>query len=143
MVERLAVLLAVAALIAVAILLVRAWNARRLRHLLATSNQDAAPFWQTLGEVPDGRPTLVTFSTPSCAACHTAQAPAVSVVEQRLGAAEVRVIRVDAAARPEVARAFGVQTVPSTVVLAPAGRVVAVNQGFAPSRRLVEQLQRA
>ena len=120
---------------------VRAWNGRRRRRLLATSN--AAPFWDSLGEAPDGRPTLVTFSTPSCAACRRAQAPAVSAVEQRLGASEVRVIRVDAALRPEIARAFGVQTVPSTVVLAPAGRVVAVNQGFAPSRRLVEQLQRA
>jgi thioredoxin-like negative regulator of GroEL len=141
MLERLAVLLALGALIALAVVVVRAWNGRRLRRLLATANP--APFWDSLGEAPDGRPTLVTFSTPSCAACRSAQAPAVSAVEQRLGAAEVRVIRVDAALRPEIARAFGVQTVPSTVVLAPAGRVVAVNQGFAPSRRLVEQLQRA
>lgn len=140
MLERLAVVLAVGALIALAVLAVRAWNGRRLRHVLATAN--AAPFWDSLGEAPDGRPTLVTFSTPSCAACRSAQAPAVSAVEERLGASEVRVIRVDAARRPEIARAFGVQTVPSTVVLAPAGRVVAVNQGFAPSRRLVEQLQR-
>jgi thioredoxin-like negative regulator of GroEL len=141
MFERLVVLLAVAALITLAVLAVRAWNARRLRQVLATSN--AAPFWDSLGEIPDGRPTLVTFSTPSCAACRAAQAPAVSLVEERLGASEVRVIRVDAAQHPEVARAFGVQTVPSTVVLAPAGRVVAINQGFAPSGRLVEQLQRA
>jgi len=140
MLERLAVLLVLATLVVLAVLTVRVWNRRRLRHLLATSN--TAPLWQSLGAAPDGRPTLVTFSTPSCAACRSAQAPAVSAVEQRLGASEVRVIRVDAAQRPEIARAFGVQTVPSTVVLAPAGRVVAVNQGFAPSRRLVEQLQR-
>jgi len=141
MLERLGLLLALAALIALAVLAVRVRSSRQRRQLLATSN--LAPFWDSLGEAPDGRPTLVTFSTPSCAACHSAQAPAVSAVEQRLGAAEVRVIRVDAARRPEVARAFGVQTVPSTVVLAPAGRVVAINQGFAPSGRLVEQLQRA
>jgi thioredoxin-like negative regulator of GroEL len=141
MLERVALLLALAALTALAVLAVRAWQARRLQRLLATSNP--APFWDTLGAAPDGRPTLVTFSTPSCAACQSAQAPAVRAVEQRLGESEVRVIRVDAALRPEIARAFGVQTVPSTVVLAPAGQVVAVNQGFAPSRRLVEQLQRA
>ena len=141
MLERAALLLALAALLTLAVLAVRGLNARRLRHLLATSNP--APFWDSLGEAPDGRPTLVTFSTPSCAACSSAQAPAVSAVERRLGASEVRIIRVDAALRPEIARAFGVQTVPSTVVLAPAGRVVAVNQGFAPSTRLVEQLQRA
>ena len=141
MLERLIVLFAAATLIALVVLLVRMLNTRRLGKLLATA--DTAPFWDSLGETPDGRPTLVTFSTPSCAACRAAQAPAVTLVEQSLGASEVRVIRVDAARHPEVARAFGVQTVPSTVVLAPAGRVVAVNQGFAPSRRLVEQLQRA
>jgi thioredoxin-like negative regulator of GroEL len=141
MLERLAVLLAMGALIALAVVLVRAHNGRRIRQLLVTSSDTL--FWDTLGEAPDGRPTLVTFSTPSCAACHRAQAPAVRVVEQRLGVSEVRVIRVDAARRPEIARAFGVRTVPSTVVLAPAGRVVAVNQGFAPSARLVDQLQHA
>jgi thioredoxin-like negative regulator of GroEL len=139
--ERVALLVAVAALVAVAVILVRGWNRTRLQDLQAAPN--TKPFWDSLGEAPDGRPTLVTFSTPSCAACHTAQAPAVSVVEQHLGSSEVRVIRVDAALRPEVARAFGVLTVPSTVVLAPAGRVVAVNHGFAPSKRLVKQLQRA
>lgn len=140
MLERLAVLVALGALIALAVVLVRSWNRRRVQQLLAIQN--TAPFWDSLGEAPDGRPTLVTFSTPSCAACHQAQAPAVQVVEQRLGASELRVIKIDAAQRPEVARAFGVQTVPSTVVLAPAGRVVAVNHGFAPSTRLVKQLQR-
>ncbi|HTD76601.1 MAG TPA: thioredoxin family protein, partial [Chloroflexota bacterium] len=103
----------------------------------------AAPLWEALGETPDGRRAVVAFSTPSCAACHTAQAPAIQVAEQQLGASSVRVIRVDASRQPEVARAFGVLTVPSTVVLEPAGRVVAVNQGFAPSRRLIEQLQSA
>src|SRR4030081_1772004 len=134
MLERLIVLFAAAALIALAGLLVRSLNARRVGKLLATA--DTAPFWDSLGEAPDGRPTLVTFSTPSCAACRSAQAPAVSAVAHEPGAAEVRVIRVDAARRPEVARVFGVQTVPSTVVLARAGRVIAVNQGFAPSGRL-------
>jgi thioredoxin-like negative regulator of GroEL len=55
----------------------------------------------------------------------------------------VRVIRIDASRQPHVARAFGVVTVPSTVILEPAGRVVAINQGFAPSTRLIEQLQSA
>lgn len=136
--ERVVVVLAVAALVALAVLVVRAWNRRRSRRLLDISG---APLWHTLGETPDGRRTLVTFSTPSCAACRKAQAPTVKAVEARLGAAEVRVIRVDAAQRPEVARAFGVLTVPSTVILGAAGRVVAINQGFASSDRLLEQLQ--
>jgi thioredoxin-like negative regulator of GroEL len=140
MLERLALLMAFAVLIVLAVLLVRSWNTRRVRGVLGGPS---SAVWDSLGEAPDGRRTLVTFSTPSCAACHAAQAPAVSAVEERLGAAQVRVIRVDAARRPEVAHAFGVLTVPSTVVLARAGRVVAINQGFAPTGHLLEQLQRA
>jgi thioredoxin-like negative regulator of GroEL len=136
--ERLAIVVLVAVALAVTVVVVRRWNASRVATLTS-----AAPLWEALGETPDGRRAVVAFSTPSCAACHTAQAPAIQVAEQQLGASSVRVIRVDASRQPEVARAFGVLTVPSTVVLEPAGRVVAVNQGFAPSRRLIEQLQSA
>ena len=137
--ERVLVVAALTIAVAVAVLAVKRWNARRVRALAETGG----PLWHALGETPDGRPALVAFSTPSCAACHTAQAPAINVAEQHLGPTTVRVIRVDASRQPEVARAFGVMTVPSTVVLEPAGRVVAVNQGFAPSGRLIEQLQSA
>jgi len=138
MAERLAIIVLVAVMVTAAVLVIRRWNARRVIELIAQ-----APLWDALGESPDGRRTLVAFSTPSCAACRTAQAPAIKAVEQQLGAAEIRVIKVDASKQPEVARAFGVLTVPTTVVLEPAGRVVAINQGFAPSRRLIEQLQGA
>jgi len=136
--ERLAIVALVAVALPVTVVVVRRWNASRVATL-----PSAAPLWEALGETPDGRRAVVAFSTPSCAACHTAQAPAIQLAEQQLGASSVRVIRVDASRQPEVARAFGVLTVPSTVVLEPAGRVVAVNQGFAPSRRLIEQLQSA
>jgi len=140
MTERLLLLVVVAVAVAVSIVAVTEWNRRKVGLLTKT---EAAETWQSLGEAPDGRRALVSFSTPSCAACHTAQAPAVKAVEAHLGAEVVRVIKIDAARQPEVARAFGVLTVPSTIVLAPTGQVVAVNQGFAPSGRLVEQLQRA
>jgi thiol-disulfide isomerase/thioredoxin len=140
MLDRVLVLLLFAVGVAVTILLVRTWNRRRMQSLMQASG---APSWTSLGATTDGRRTLVSFSTPSCAACHTAQAPAIKAVEAQLGPSAVRVIRVDAAQQPEVARAFGVMTVPSTIVLAPTGRVVAVNQGFAPSGRLITQLQRA
>lgn len=140
MLERLGLLVLFAMVVTVAVVIVRGWNRRRMRRLL---HAVGTPAWANLDATPDGRRTLVTFSTPSCAACHTAQAPAVTAVEAELGPSAVRVIRIDAARQPEVARAFGVMTVPTTIVLAPTGRVVAVNQGFAPSRRLVEQLQRA
>lgn len=140
MAERLLILLIIAAATTVAILAIRQWNRRNMQSLTKVGGAET---WHSLGAQPDGRRALVSFSTPSCAACYTAQAPAVRAVESRLGPEAVRVIKIDAARQPEVAQAFGVLTVPSTIVLAPSGQVVAVNQGFAPSGRLVEQLQRA
>jgi thioredoxin-like negative regulator of GroEL len=140
MTERVLVLVVLAAVVAAAVFIAREWSRRKVHSLTKVGGSET---WQNLGEQPDGRRALVSFSTPSCAACHTAQAPAVKAVESQLGPESVRVIKIDTARQPDVARAFGVLTVPSTIVLAPSGQVVAVNQGFAPSRRLVEQLQRA
>jgi thioredoxin-like negative regulator of GroEL len=123
---------AVAALVAGGRLLAR----RRLSRLRAG---DQAVLWAALGTGPDGRPTVVVFSTPSCAACWTAQKPALVALEQRTPGA-VRVIPVDAAERPDVAGAFGVMTVPATVVLDSRGAVVTANQGFATADRLAAQL---
>jgi thioredoxin-like negative regulator of GroEL len=132
--ERFVILAAITVIVALGVIAARHYAAIRAGQL---KTAPADPLWASLGVQPDGRPTVVTFSTPSCAACHKAQAPAVSKVQQQL---DVRVIRVDAAQRPHVARAFGVLTVPATVVLAEAGHVVAINQGFAPTVKLLEQL---
>jgi len=137
MAERIVVVVALVALTVAAIVVARHWAARRAR-----SVQSAPPNWTALGAEPDGRRTLIAFSTPSCAACHQAQTPAIELAFRQL--ADVRLIRVDAAQQPQAARAFGILTVPSTVVLAAGGEhIVAVNQGFTPSARLVQQLQQA
>lgn len=109
---------------------------RRLRRSRALPTDE---IWKALGTAPDGRPAVVAFSTPSCAACHTAQRPALGQLESRARGA-VRVLEVDAAARPEVARKFGVLTVPTTAILDPSGRLTALNNGFAPLSRLAEQV---
>ena len=109
---------------------------RRLRRARVRPTDE---IWQALGTAPDGRPAVVAFSTPSCAACHTAQRPALAQLESRAQGA-VRVLEVDAAARPEVARKFGVLTVPTTAILDPSGRLTALNNGFAPLSRLAEQV---
>jgi len=138
--ERLVVLLVLTAGVALGVSLVR-WYARQRTR--AVQAQPGDVLLGKLGTPADGRLTLVQFSTPSCAACHTAQAPAVAEVAQRIGAEHVRVVHVDAAHQPEVASAFGILTVPSTVVLDPGGRVTAVNHGFASTQELVRQLQTA
>jgi thioredoxin-like negative regulator of GroEL len=81
----------------------------------------------------------VVFSTPSCAACRTAQQPAVEIVAARFGPG-LRVLRVDLAERPAIGHAFNVLTAPTTVVLAGDGRVGSVNHGFAPADQLSAQL---
>jgi thioredoxin-like negative regulator of GroEL len=135
-VDRILVVTAVAVLVAALVVGGRRVAARRLRRL-----REALPaaLWGALESEPDGRPTVVAFSTPSCIACHTAQRPALEALAARADGG-VRVIHVDVAARPEVARAFGVMTVPATTVLDERGAVVAANQGFATVETLEVQL---
>lgn len=137
MLERLALVLLLAALTVAIVFAIRRWNFRHIGLV-----REGRPDWTVLGVEPDRRRTLIAFSTPSCAACHTAQAPAIDRVRDQLGDEALRVIRVDAAKEPAVASAFGIMTVPATVVLAAGGeRILAVNQGFAPSARLAQQLE--
>jgi thioredoxin-like negative regulator of GroEL len=134
--ERLLILAAVGVLLASLGILARARARARLR-----SVQSAPPetLWDAIREGPDGRPLVIAFSTPSCAACHTAQKPALTRLDEQ-ASGTVRIVEVDAAAQPEVARRFGILTVPSTAVLDGKGRVLALNQGFASTERLAGQL---
>ena len=138
--ERVLVLLTLAVAVVAVVLVVRALSRARTAHLRRDSSFSA---WVTLGELPDGRPAVIQFSTRSCAACRTAQAPAVARVAEQLGPGAMRLVHVDASRQPAIASAFGVMTVPSTVVVAGDGRVLAVNQGFAPTARLLAQLRQA
>jgi thioredoxin-like negative regulator of GroEL len=134
--ERGLVLVGVALLVCALVAGGRLLARRRFRQVQATL---PTALWEALEAAPDGRPTVVAFSTPGCAACFTAQKPALAMLERRSGG-HVRVFHVDAAERPEAARAFGVMTVPATVVLGREGSVVAANQGFATTEKLAEQL---
>jgi hypothetical protein len=125
--DRLLILAAAGAVTVILVLAARALAARRTRRALSLA---AGEVWSALGARPDGRPAVVLFTTPSCAECAT----------QRALLRGVRVIEVDASARPEVASRFGVLTAPTTAVLAPDGRVKAVNHGFAGADRLASQL---
>jgi thioredoxin-like negative regulator of GroEL len=136
---RLALLLGAASAVGLGVKGARAW-ARRSKSRLRELPPDE--LWGALGVEPDGRPTVVAFSTPGCAVCRTTQAPALLDLESRLAGA-VRVLRVDAAAQPATAEVFDVATVPTTVVLASDGRVSEVNHGFAPAETLAAQVAAA
>jgi thiol:disulfide interchange protein len=138
MLERLLLLSALAGLVVVGMVTAHAWSRRQTRQL---RSGPASALWEALGERPDGRPVIVAFSTNGCAACRTAQAPALRAVELSLGPSSVRIVRVDAAARPDVVKAFGVMTVPSTAVFGADGQLSAYNRGFAAADRLVDQIE--
>jgi len=136
MIERSLIMLALALVIVAAVFAVRAWSGRRLEGLKVGQNLG---LWNALGESPDGRPSLVVFSTPSCTACRTAQHPAVEAVGARFGET-LRILKVDLSRRPAVGHAFQVLTAPSTVVLRGDGRVGSFNHGFAPADQLAAQV---
>jgi thioredoxin-like negative regulator of GroEL len=136
---RIILLVAVAVLVTVTVIAVRAWSRRRVSRLEIDGH---ARLWSALEESPDGRPSLVVFSTPSCTACRTAQYPAVEAVAKRFGQA-LRILRVDLSKRPAVGQAFRVLTAPTTVVLSGDGRIVGFNQGFAPADHLEAQVAAA
>ena len=138
--DRLLVLLLLAALLVLAVSAAR-YVARQRASSLAT--KPAEVLLAALGVVPDGRATVAAFSTRSCAACHTAQKPALRQLERALGERTIRVVEVDATEQVEVAQQFGVLTVPTTVVLTASGQVAAVNHGFAPVQRLEAQVRAA
>jgi thiol-disulfide isomerase/thioredoxin len=136
MVERFLIVLSLTLVVAVAVVAVRAWSGRRVAVLKAGQTPG---LWNALGESPDGRPSLIVFSTPGCTACRTAQHPAVEALEARFGNG-LRVLKIDLSRRPAVGHAFKVLTAPTTVVLAGDGRVGSVNHGFAPADQLAAQV---
>ena len=139
MIERFLIILALALLVVAGVVAVRAWSGRRVAGL---KTGQTLGMWNALGESPDGRPSLIVFSTPSCTACRTAQHPAVEAVEARFGET-LRVLKVDLSRRPAVGHAFKVLTAPSTVVLSGDGRVGNFNHGFAPADQLAAQVSAA
>jgi thiol-disulfide isomerase/thioredoxin len=90
-----------------------------------------------VGEVgtPASEPYILYFTTPDCSACKLRQEPALRELE---GA--VKVEKVDALERRDLAEKYRVYTVPTTVVVGSDGETRAVNYGFTPTRKLKTQL---
>ncbi len=69
-----------------------------------------------LKETVPGVPTIVYFTTPTCAPCRFQQTPILQRLQQELGD-RMRLIRVDATEQPDEARHWGVFSVPTLFVL--------------------------
>ena len=86
------------------------------------------------------KPVIVYFTTPDCVPCKTVQRPALHEVSALLGE-KLQVIEIDATERPELARQWGVMSVPTTFLLDARGEARYVNNGVARAEKLMEQLQ--
>ena len=134
MIERIIILIVLAVLIAAGWATIRLWSSWKLGRLRATA---------LLADLaPPGRPAVIAFSTPSCAECHTRQAPALSRLAAALGD-QVTVRSLSALEHPALVQQIGILTVPATVVLDAAGKVRHLNLGYASDVRLREQLASA
>jgi hypothetical protein len=80
---------------------------------------------------------ILYFSGEGCTICRTHQEPALRRLQG------VHVEKVDALREAELAQRYGVYTLPTTLVVAPDGRPLRVNYGYAPASKLAAQLREA
>ncbi|HWO94541.1 MAG TPA: thioredoxin family protein [Dehalococcoidia bacterium] len=127
--ERLALALALLALVSLALVVARRFVGAQRRAGLRAAHEDATP------ETGD---RVLFFSTTTCVQCREQQAPEL----ERLRATWRRPLvieHVDAIEREDLARRYRILTVPSTVVFA-GGEPRAVNYGYASAETIAEQL---
>lgn len=86
------------------------------------------------------KPTIVYFTTPDCAPCKTVQRPALEMLISLLGE-KLHVVEIDATERPDLAKTWGVMSVPTTFLLDSRGEARYVNNGVARAEKLMEQIQ--
>ena len=86
------------------------------------------------------KPVIVYFTTPDCAPCKTIQRPALNKLSSLMGD-KLEVVEIDATQRPDLAKQWGVMSVPTTFVLDAHGEARYVNNGVARMEKLMQQLQ--
>ena len=117
------------------------WSGRRYVGRSRRAALNSAPL--ILPEAPGARSSgavrILAFSSEDCRQCKQLQEPALRRVLAARGE-RVAVVEVDAPSTPELTEQYKVLTVPTTVVLDASGKAHAVNYGFAPAQRLLEQV---
>lgn len=106
------------------------------QRLLVRARNNVFTLFNTL---PD-KPVIVYFTTPDCIPCKTVQRPAIHQVSVVLGES-LEVIEIDATARPDLAKTWGVMSVPTTFLLDARGQARYVNNGVTRAEKLLEQIQ--
>ncbi|MEW6401245.1 MAG: thioredoxin family protein [Chloroflexota bacterium] len=93
----------------------------------------------TLFDRLPNKPVIVYFTTPDCAPCKTVQRPAIDKVSHLLGG-RLEVVEIDATQRPDLAKTWGVMSVPTTFLLDARGEARYVNNGVARAEKLIQQI---
>ena len=106
------------------------------QRLLARARNNVFSLFNTL----PNKPVLVYFTTPTCAPCKTVQRPAIDKIVKLLGE-KLHVVEIDATQRPDLAKTWGVMSVPTTFLLNSRGEARYVNNGVARAEKLMEQIQ--
>ena len=106
------------------------------QRLLVRARGNVSTLFSALPE----KPVLVYFTTPDCVPCKTIQRPAVQRVAETFGEC-LEVIEINAYEQPELAKTWGVMSVPTTFVLDARGEARYVNNGVARAEKLLEQIQ--
>jgi thioredoxin-like negative regulator of GroEL len=125
--------------LAMLLLWLAVWAVRRFIDSERQRGLDAAPVLPAVAEVSRAKVRILAFSSETCRPCHTLQRPALEAITARHGDV-VAVSWIDAPTSPELTERFHVLTVPTTVVLDAQNQVQAINYGFAPTIRLLEQI---
>ena len=110
----------------------RLWQRRRLSALRAVTAPIHVP-----ADVAGGKPTVLYFTTTECAQCRLQQTPILTQLQNKV---DVAVHKLDAIEQEALARVYGIMTVPTTVVLDPQLRPIAINHGVAPLGKLQGQV---
>jgi thioredoxin 1 len=134
-IARVIIVALVAVLVWLAVVSVRRFIDARKKQILGTTS---LPSMLPPAE-PGARVRILAFSSEDCRPCHTLQRPALDTVSTQKGDL-VDISWIDAPSAPDLTQHYHVMTVPTTVVLDTENRVQAINYGFAPSDRLLEQI---
>jgi thiol-disulfide isomerase/thioredoxin len=90
--------------------------------------------------VGTGNVSIVYFHSSSCGVCQASQKPILDRLLAQVGASRLKVVAVDVNEKMEIARDWGVTTLPTTYVFDAAGEVAHVNSGLATERTLRRQV---
>ena len=123
--------------LAVAIIMagiVACWSVNH--YLLARARKNVYTLFESL----PNKPVIVYFTTPDCVPCKTVQRPALDKVSGMLGE-NLEVVEIDATERPDLAKHWGVMSVPTTFLLDGRGEARYVNNGVARAEKLMQQIQ--